>query len=180
MLAAGDVTEADIYSWVALWQKRAGLEQWKIRLRMVHQSELPRGAAAHITWSDGPYGSPGTAEVQILYPAEMASIHHLSPRRWTEHAVVHELMHLVLAPLIEWVPPGADKSHVEDVTDALATMLLERGVPGGASEAGFINAQVSRVSWNKSPGVKKRVMLQIVRAMNAAIEDDVMVIFAQK
>jgi hypothetical protein len=184
VFAASVVSEADVTSWLALWQRRTGLEQWTIKLRIVHQNELPRGAAACVYQRvSGPdidmrtlrrIISPGTAEIRVLYPAEMASIYHLSPRPWAEHAVIHELMHLVLAPMVKWVPPDVGGKRagdlVDDVIEKLTTMLQQRRVPGGVSETRYINAQIDRVLWE--PELKGAVMLQIVRAMNAAREDD--------
>ena len=177
LAAGGAVTDAEVYSWLSVWQRREGLEQWKIRLRIVHRSELPRGTIGHVSWSAGAYGGPGAAEIRVLYPSEMASLYRLPPRRWTEHAVVHELMHLVLAPLVEWIPPGAERSRVDDVVETLTKILVERRVPGGVSEAEFIDAQVSRAWWNGTPEVKKQVVLRLVRAMNAASEDNAIGVF---
>lgn len=88
------VTQADLENWLSVWQKRQGLEQWKIDLRIVRQSELESGEDGDVEW----WGTPGTATIRVLCAADMESIDGLSPasvRRETELVIVHELMHLV-------------------------------------------------------------------------------------
>lgn len=189
LIAASAVTEAEIYSWLAIWQQREGLEQRNIRLRFVHQRELElgRNIVAEVQWA-----TPDAANIRFVYPEELETVFGDTPalaRDEAQRVVIHELMHLVVAGLYD---DGSGKGHVllasnpasvarlETITNNLAVMLLRRRVPGGVSEVQFIRREINSGPWKPSADVKKRVMLQVVRAMNAATEHDVMALFERR
>jgi hypothetical protein len=171
LFAASNVTLADIKSWVALWQKREGLEQWKISVQIVRQSKLPPDVDGDVFWE----GNPATAKIRVLCAADMERIYGWSPaeaRRESELIVVHELMHLVLAPLDGgWNLSSTEEERLESVTEALAQMLLQRRVPGGVSEVQFINHQINGGPWKPAPEAKGQVILQLVGAMHTVSDD---------
>lgn len=171
--AAAQVTQADINLWVALWQKREGLEQWTIDARIVHKSEMPANTDGDVLY----WASSHTANIRVLCATDMEAIYHLPPasaRRESELVVVHELMHVLLGSLNtgQALSP-AERDSVESVTESFAEMLLERRVPGSFTEAQFIDGQIRRLPFVSSPAAKQLVMLKLVRAMDAVSEDDV-------
>jgi hypothetical protein len=182
------VSEADIQHWLAVWQKREGLEERTINLRFVHQREVGRGGMADVEW----WRTPGTASIRFIYPEELETVFGDTPAKAWEEAqrgVIHELMHLVIAGLYDdgsgrgsgWLAANpARLARMEAITDNLARMLLRRGALGGVAVVRYISRQINGGPWNPAPDVRQRVMLQVVRAMNAAAEDDVMVLFARR
>jgi hypothetical protein len=81
-----------------VWQKREGLQDWKINLRVVRKSELPGYIDGDVNW----WQKPGTATIRVLCAADLARTEGMSPsevRHETELIIVHELMHLTLYPL---------------------------------------------------------------------------------
>lgn len=188
LFAASSVTETDIYSWLALWQKREGLERRNIHLRVVRQSEMPRNVIGDVEW----WRTPGKANIRIVRGADLERVYGDTPaeaRSDAELTVIHELTHLVLSglyddgsgrgsALLDANRPG--DARMEAITGNLAVMLQRRRPPGGVSLARYVGGQVNSGPWNPAPDVKERIVLQIVHAMNAATEDDVMVLFARE
>ena len=174
-LARGEtVSLADLQGWLSVWQKREGLDQWKINLRVVRQGEVGSGNDGDVMWS----ADTGTARMRVLCAADMAKTGPSTPseiRRESELVIVHELMHLLLVPISGnyWNWSRAENDRGEAVTEAFSEMLLQRRVPGGLSEAQFINSQMSRWPGKPAPEAKRQVMLKLVRAMQAVAEDDV-------
>ncbi len=163
---------------LSIWQKREGLEDWKITLRVVRQSELPRGSDGDIDWSQ----QPGAAVIRILCASDMASIYGWWPselHRENELVIVHELMHLLLRPLGDRNWSRGEEARYEAVTEALAKMLLNRRVPGGVPEAQYINREINYGPWKPAPEAKKQVMLQLIRAIHATAEDDALALLAR-
>ena len=173
-LARGEtVSLADLQGWLSVWQKREGLDQWKINLRVVRQGELGSGNDGDVIWSE----DTGTARMRVLCAADMPKTGPSTPseiRRESELVIVHELMHLLLVPISgNWNWSREENDRAEAVTEAFSEMLLQRRVPGGLSEAQFINGQMSRWPGKPAPEAKRQVMLKLVRAMQAVAEDDV-------
>jgi hypothetical protein len=184
LFAASAVSEADINAWLSLWQKREGLEQRDIRLRIVHQSEMPRNIIGDVEW----WETPGEAHIRVVCADDLETVYGDTPavvRYEVERTVIHELMHLVLAGLYDdgtgrgstWLSRNpAYEARMEAITDNLAVMLLRRRVPGGVPVARYIARQISSGPWKPARDVRERIMLQIVRAMNASNEDDVLML----
>jgi hypothetical protein len=182
------VSESDIQHWLAVWQKREGLEQRDIRLRIVRQSEMPRDIIGDVEW----WETPGQAHIRIVCAEDLETVYGDTPAEAlseVERAVIHELMHLVLSGLYDdgsgrgnaWLSSlPALNARMDAITDNLAVMLLHRHAPGGLSVAQYVRRQVNSGPWNPDAEVKRRVMLQVVHAMNAASEDDVMAFFVRR
>lgn len=102
--------------WIRVWQKRLGLEDWKVEVRIVRVSELPENAVANIHWSIP--NKKATVKVlaaadSTLLPGEIVED--------TELSVVHELIHLSLAKL----PLDPNHTDVEEETvKRISTALL--------------------------------------------------------
>jgi hypothetical protein len=184
LCAASAVTEDDIRAWLALWQKREGLEHRDIRLSFVHQSVLGRNFVADVEW----WETPGVASIRCLYPGELQTVFGDTPAEAREEAqrmVIHELLHLVLAGLYDdgdgrgniWIHASAARdARMEAITENLAVMLLRGRVPGGLSVARYIARQVNSGPWKPARDVRERVMLQVAHAMDAATDDDVLML----
>jgi hypothetical protein len=182
------VSEEDIQHWLAVWQKREGLEDRNIRYRFVHQRELGGNFIADVEW----WETPGQARIRFIYPAELETVIGDTPaeaREDAQRSVIHELMHLIIAGLYDdgsgrgnaWISsvPARD-ARMEAITENLAVMLLHRHAPGGLSVAEYVRRQVNSGPWKPDAEVKRRVMLQVVHAINAASEDDVMAFFVRR
>jgi len=106
------------------WQKRLNLEDWKISVQVARASELKARTLGNIHWDT----DKKTATIHVLDPADyklpfpdiLADI---------EFTVVHELIHLELAPVLAPLQRNdanrREEEHaVNHMTDAL--LQLER------------------------------------------------------
>jgi len=102
-----------------LWQKRLGLDEWNLALRVVRQSEIDRNA-----W--------GTAEWDPELKSGVISV--LDPRDYNlkggelkldmECTIVHELVHIQVSPLA-----ARDENTREEVVNKIMMALLNRTCP---------------------------------------------------
>ena len=179
--ATAAVSTEDVRRWLDIWKQREGVER-PITLRFVHQSELGSHVIANVEW----WHTVGQANILFTYPEELETVFHYSPeeaRGWAQRAVIHELMHLVLGGLYEdgsgrgnaWLKkyPALD-ARMEAITDHLAVLLLRRQAPGPVPVARYIAQQVNSGPWKPTPEVRQRIMLQVLHALHAANEDDVL------
>jgi hypothetical protein len=101
---------------LAVWQQRLKLEDWRISVVMVRQSDLPAKTMGGIRWDKG----KKSAVVWVLD----ASDYRLPFREMLddmELTVVHELVHLDLASL----PRGqASRSSEEHAVNGIAQAML--------------------------------------------------------
>ncbi|MBV8844966.1 MAG: hypothetical protein JO307_19335 [Bryobacterales bacterium] len=175
------VTQEEIRSWVTLWQKRLNLEQWELDVRIVRQSELgmDRYGDAWWEWGHKAHIRVGRYEDQLnLWKASPAAA-----RYRVQHVVVHELLHLVIGDLYDngsgrgnaWLNQyPVVNQQVNAIVEAMTHMLMDRRTPGGAPVARYVRREIESGPWKPAPEVKARVMLRLVRAMNAANEDDIL------
>lgn len=106
----------DLDALVAEWAPRLGLGTWTIKIRFCRRSDL----------SGGEY-----ADVQYQKTHEWAVIRVLDPGDWSEpdfpqdieHSVIHELLHLALAPVL----PNNEYGDLpeEQFVNRMARALLE-------------------------------------------------------
>jgi len=88
------INEDMVNGWVSRWQKRLGMEDWKIESRIVRLHQLPRGTVANIHWSL----PRRSATIKVLDPID-STLAKSEIVRDTELSVVHELVHLSMAKL---------------------------------------------------------------------------------
>ena len=171
--AAQDVTQADIDAWLSIWQRREGLQDWKINARIVGAGELERQTIGDVRW----WEPTRTAEMRVLSAADLQRLYGYSAasvRTQTEETVVHELMHVVMRGLGNPAScPHAVMLRADAVNEAFAEMLFHRVVPGGVSEAQYIDRELALWPFAAAPDAKKAFMLELVRAMAAVSADDV-------
>lgn len=105
-----------VREWVTRWQRRLGMEDWKIETRVVRLVQLPKGTIANIHWSL----PRKTATIKVLDPID-STLRDSEIVRDTELSVVHELVHLSMAKL----PLDATDTELEEeAVKKLSTALL--------------------------------------------------------
>ena len=110
------ITEQMVSGWVSRWQRRLGMEDWKIETRIVRLTQLPKGTVANIHWSL----PRRTATIKVLDPID-STLAKSEIVRDTELSVVHELVHLSMAKL----PLDSNNTDLEEETvKKLSTALL--------------------------------------------------------
>ena len=99
------VTEQQVSEWVGRWQKRLGLQEWKIEAKIVRLWQLPKGTIANIHWS-----LPRKhATIKVLDSVD-STLPKAEIARDTELSVVHELIHLSMAKL----PLDSNNTELEE------------------------------------------------------------------
>jgi hypothetical protein len=101
------------------WQKRLGLEEWNLTLRLARQSEIDRNSWGASEWD--PYSRTGT--ISVLDPRDY-NLKGGELKLDMECTIVHELVHIQTSPL------SAPNDHVrEDVVNKIMMALLNRTCP---------------------------------------------------
>jgi hypothetical protein len=104
---------------LAVWQKRLHLEDWNISVTMARASELKPRTLGNVHWDS----DTKTAVIHVLDPVD----YHMPYREMLddmEFTVVHELVHLTLAPPLSGVQRNEasrrdEEYAVNHITDAL-------------------------------------------------------------
>jgi hypothetical protein len=107
------------------WQKRLNLEDWNVSVSVVRSNELKPKTLGNIHWDT----DKKTAIIRVLDPAEyqMPFREMLDDMEFT---VVHELVHLELAPVLsQFSRNEANRREEEHAVNHMADALLklERG-----------------------------------------------------
>jgi len=101
------------------WQRRLGLDDWHLTVRVVRQSELERNTWGNAEWD--PDEKSGT--IRVLDPADY-NLRGGDLKLDMECTIVHELVHIQVSPL-----DARDETVREDVVNRLMTALLNRACP---------------------------------------------------
>jgi hypothetical protein len=101
------------------WQKRLGLEDWSISLRLVRQSELSKESWGASEWDE----RTRTAEVHVLDPRDY-NLRGGELRLDMECTIVHELVHIQVSPL-----DAPDAGTREEVVNKIMGALMNRPCP---------------------------------------------------
>jgi hypothetical protein len=110
------LTQEMVSGWVARWQRRLAMDDWKIETRIVRLKDLPKGTIANIHWSL----PKRTATIKVLDPID-STLAQSEIVRDTELSVVHELVHLSMAKL----PLDSTNTELEEeAVKKLSTALL--------------------------------------------------------
>lgn len=112
---------------LAVWQQRLNLQDWKVSIVIARSTELKPKTLGNVHW-DLP---KKTAVIRVLDPAD----YHLPYREMLqdmEFTVVHELIHLELAPTLSDLQRSEanrreEEHSVNHMADAL--LKLDRGKP---------------------------------------------------
>lgn len=108
---------------LAVWKKRLKLDDWDITVQMARASELKPRTLGNIHWDS----DRKSAAIRVLDPADYRMTQE-DMLKDMEFTVVHELIHLKLAPLLSTVPRSEasrrDEEHtVNDIADGLLGRL---------------------------------------------------------
>jgi hypothetical protein len=102
------------------WQKRLNLQDWEIGLEVVRTTELKPRTLGNIHWDT----DKKTATIRVLDPADYKMPFHdmLDDMEFT---VVHELIHLEIAPVLShFTRSDADRREEEHAVNHMADALL--------------------------------------------------------
>lgn len=115
-LLAESFTKEKLWS----WQRRLNLQEWTIALEVVRNTELKPRTLGNIHWDT----EKKTATIRVLDPAdyrmpEQAMLEDM------EFTVVHELIHLEIAPVLShFTRSDADRREEEHAVNHMADALL--------------------------------------------------------
>jgi hypothetical protein len=112
-------TEMRLERQVRSWQKRLGLEDWEISLRVVRQTELARDVWGASEWND----RTRKAVIKVLDPRDY-NLRGGELRLDMECTIVHELVHIQVSPL-----DARDAGTREEVVNKIMAALLNRPCP---------------------------------------------------
>ncbi len=101
------------------WQKRLGMEDWRLSIHVVRQKDLDKNTWGNSEWD--PDAKTGT--INVLDPADY-NLKGGDLRLDMECTIVHELIHIQVSPL-----DARDESVREDVVNRIMTALLNRPCP---------------------------------------------------
>jgi hypothetical protein len=98
------------------WQKRLGLEEWRLSLRVLRQSQLDPNSWGTAEW----YPESKTGVINVLDPRDY-NLKGGDLRLDQECTIVHELVHIRLSPL------KADHSaEGEEIVNKIMTAVMNR------------------------------------------------------
>src|SRR5579863_7369375 len=105
---------------LSVWQKRLDLQDWDVALEVVRGTELKPRTLGNIHWDS----DKKTAVIRVLDPADYRLPFHemLDDMEFT---VVHELIHLEIAPVLtHFTRSDADRTEEEHAVNHMADALL--------------------------------------------------------
>lgn len=102
-----------------LWQRRLGLEDWNLTVRIVRQADLDRNAWGSSEWD--PDAKSGV--INVLDPRDY-NLKGGELKLDMECTIVHELVHIQVSSLA-----GHDVQATEQVVNRFMTALLNRQCP---------------------------------------------------
>ena len=107
------LTQDLLYFWIAKWQRRLSLDDWRIESKIVRARDLPERAVANIRWS-----LPNKkATIQVLDSLD-SNLRRSEILKDTELSIVHELVHLSMSKL------ALDPKHTELEEEAVKNLSV--------------------------------------------------------
>ena len=101
------------------WQKRLGLEEWNISLRVVRQSEIDKNSWGASEWD----AAAKSAIISVLDPRDY-NLRGGELKLDMECTIVHELVHIQVSPLL-----ARDENTREAIVNNIMAALLNRTCP---------------------------------------------------
>ncbi len=117
--SAGSPLEFRLEQQMKSWQKRLGLEEWNLSLRLVRQWEIDRNAWGTAEWNP----DAKTAVINVLDPRDY-NLKGGDLKLDMECTIVHELVHIQVSPLA-----ARNQREREEVVDKIMVALLNRQCP---------------------------------------------------
>jgi hypothetical protein len=110
---------------LSVWQKRLNLQDWDVALEVVPSTGLRPKTLGNIHWDT----DKKTAVIRVLDPADYRlPLHEMLDDM--EFTVVHELIHLEIAPVLShFTRSDADRSEEEHAVNHMAAALLHLDRP---------------------------------------------------
>ncbi len=105
---------------LSVWQKRLKLDDWKIKIILARTSDLKPRTLGNIHWDS----EKKEATIRVMDPADY-ELEHDAMLQDMEFTVVHELIHLELAPLLSTVTRSeASRRDEEHTVNSIADAIL--------------------------------------------------------
>ncbi|MGC9948660.1 MAG: hypothetical protein ABSF64_20015 [Bryobacteraceae bacterium] len=101
------------------WQRRLGMDDWRLTIRLVRQNDLEKNTWGNAEWD--PQGKTGT--IKVLDPLDY-NLRGADLKLDMECTIVHELVHIQVSPF-----DAPDENLREDVVNRIMTALLNRPCP---------------------------------------------------
>ena len=101
------------------WQKRMGLQDWNLSLRVVRQTQIDPNAWGAAEWD----WKARTGVISVLDPRDY-NLRGGELRLDMECTIVHELVHIQVSPLA-----ARDEGQREEVVNNIMTALVGRQCP---------------------------------------------------
>jgi hypothetical protein len=152
-------SQTDLEGWLTLWQKKQQLPDWTIQIGTAPRKELGPGVV-----SDTRFLGPKLASIRVLDPGELENVPGRNPRTFAELRVAHEVVHVLVWPLVT----NGEQRGVENAVEDMAEALLFGNVPACATPRDFMEAEIFSLPWNP---VDARIREQIIRKLTAAFLD---------
>lgn len=115
------IAESFITEKVCVWQKKLNLQDWKISVLVVRTADLKPKTLGNIHWD----GEKKTAVLRVLDPADY-KLPFRAMLNDIELTVVHELIHLELAPVLSPLQRNdANRMEEEHAVNHMAQALLD-------------------------------------------------------
>jgi hypothetical protein len=112
-------SEARLERQLKAWQKRLGLEEWRIALHVVRLPALDKRTWGNAEWDT----DTKTGTINVLDPRDY-NLKGSELKLDMECTIVHELVHIQVAPL-----EAADENEREEIVNRIMTALLNRPCP---------------------------------------------------
>jgi hypothetical protein len=101
------------------WQRRLGMEDWNLKVRVVRQSEIDRNSWGAAEWDS----DSRTGTISVLDPRDY-NLRGGELNVDMECTIVHELVHIQLSPL-----STHDETVREEVVNRIMAALMNRSCP---------------------------------------------------
>ena len=101
------------------WQRRLGMDDWRLTIRLVRQKELDKNTWGNAEWDP----TVRTGTISVLDPADY-NLKGGELRLDMECTIVHELVHIQVSPF-----DAPDELMREEVVNRIMTALLNRACP---------------------------------------------------
>jgi hypothetical protein len=151
-------TQADLQQWLAVWQQKQQLQAWSIEITEARLKDLGGNVG------DTHFLGSNRARIRVLDAAEVPNIPARMLRKYSELTVVHELVHVSLAPL---QGSNAQTPAVDNIVEDIAEALLFGKVPACATPRDFMEAEIVSLAWKPDAGIRE----QVIRKLTAAFLD---------
>ena len=111
--------EMRLTSQTKIWQKRLGLEEWRIDVQVVRQKKLDRNSWGTAEWDP----ANKTGLISVLDPRDY-NLKGSELKLDMECTIVHELIHIQVSPL-----DAKDAGLREDVVNKIMSAVMNRPCP---------------------------------------------------